>query len=105
MASLGDGSPEERHLAGRRRVGRVSALDRDDGSRASLHDQLAHLDYEVQPAAAFAERLAALAWGRFDAALVLSAADSTRRQIEYLHADGIDLAVQRLVSNREEPEV
>jgi hypothetical protein len=86
-------------------VGRVSALDRDDGSRVSLHDQLAHLGSEVQPAAASAELLAPLAWGRFDAARTLSAADSTRRQIEYLHADGIDLAVERLVGTMEEPEV
>jgi hypothetical protein len=86
-------------------VGRVSALDRDDGSRASLHDQLAHLGSEVQPAAASAELLAPLAWGRFDAALVLSAADRIRRQIEYLHADGIELAVERLLDTREEPVV
>jgi hypothetical protein len=105
MASLGEGFPAERPSPGRRRVGRVSALDRDDGSGVSLHDQLPHLGSEVQPAPASAEPLAPLAWGRFDAALTLSAADSTRRQIEYLHADGIDLAVERLVGTREEPEV
>jgi len=90
MASLDEGLPAERPSPGRRRVGRVSALDRDDGSRVSLHDQLAHLGSEVQPAAA---------------SRTLSAADSTRRQIEYLHADGIDLAVERLVGTMEEPEV